>query len=238
MNALQHSLNIGTLATWLSVAGFGAAAMILHDPQPAAPAAKEQTDTHWDLQDFTLGADAQSSTEENTPKEEMGNVAVEETAPTPPELPPLAEFEPLPEVPNPTPAATSESQTPAPKPQQTARASGGARTTAPSSHSPAQHASGANKSSDRPGLSDADRLAAGHMPSPVYPSGARSKNQTGKVVVEFTVDSSGKVISANAVSPSQWPMLNNEAVRTVRRWSFPPGGGVMKWQRSIIFELQ
>ena len=76
------------------------------------------------------------------------------------------------------------------------------------------------------------------MPSPVYPSGARSKNQTGKVVVEFTVDSSGKVISANAVSPSQWPMLNNEAVRTVRRWSFPPGGGVMKWQRSIIFELQ
>jgi len=237
MNALQHSLNIGTLATWLSVAGFGAAAMILHDPQPAAPAPKEPAETRWDPQDFTLSGDARPASEESTPKE-MEDIAVEETAPSPPELSPLAEFEPLPEVPDPTPAATSKSQTPAPEPQQTARASGGARTTAPSSHSPAQHASGANKSSGNSGLSDSDRISRGHMPSPNYPPGARSMGQTGTVLVEFTVDSAGQVISANALSQSPWPMLNNEAVRTVRHWSFPPGGGVMKLQRPIIFQLR
>ena len=238
MNGFVHMLNIGTLATWLSVAGFGTVAVIMHDPQPPAPATKEKTESHWDLQDFTLGDAPQPSSEANTPKEEMENVAVDETAPAPPELPSITELEPLPEVPNPTPAVTSESQTTAPEPRRTARTGEGARTSAASSHSTARHSSGSNNGGGGSGLSESDRISGGRMPSPIYPPGARSMGQTGTVVVEFTVDSSGKVIFASAVSPSPWPMLNNEAVRTVRHWSFPPGGGVMKLQRPIIFQLR
>jgi protein TonB len=86
-------------------------------------------------------------------------------------------------------------------------------------------------------MSASARLAAGNMPPPSYPSEARRKGQTGTVVIEFTVDTSGRVISADAKSPSPWPQLNQEAVRTVRRWNFPPGG-VMKLQRPIVFQLR
>jgi protein TonB len=75
------------------------------------------------------------------------------------------------------------------------------------------------------------------MPAPVYPAAARRGGQTGTVLVEFTVDSSGRVISAVAKSPSPWPLLNAEAVRTVRKWRFPPGG-IMKLQRPIVFQLR
>lgn len=75
------------------------------------------------------------------------------------------------------------------------------------------------------------------MPAPAYPSEARRKGQTGTVVVEFTIDTTGRVISAFAKSPSPWPLLNEEAVRTVRRWRFPPGP-VTKLQRPIVFQLR
>jgi protein TonB len=75
------------------------------------------------------------------------------------------------------------------------------------------------------------------MPAPSYPAECRRKGQTGTVVVEFTVDSSGRVIAAHAKSESPWPLLNHEAVRTVRRWKFPPGG-IMKLQRPIVFQLR
>ena len=75
------------------------------------------------------------------------------------------------------------------------------------------------------------------MPAPSYPAESRRKGQEGTVTVEFTVDSSGRVISAVAKSPSPWPLLNAEAVATVRRWRFPPGA-VMKLQRPIVFQLR
>jgi TonB family protein len=61
--------------------------------------------------------------------------------------------------------------------------------------------------------------------------------QSGTVVVEFTIDGSGRVISAHAAKPSPWPLLDHEAVRTVRRWKFPPGN-IMKLQRPIVFQLR
>ncbi|MEI8037882.1 MAG: energy transducer TonB, partial [Verrucomicrobiota bacterium] len=83
----------------------------------------------------------------------------------------------------------------------------------------------------------AGRLAAGHMPPPVYPAEARRRGQTGTLLVEFTVDAAGRVIAASAVTPSPWPLLNQEAVSAVRRWTFPPGS-VMKLQRPIVFQLR
>jgi TonB family protein len=53
-------------------------------------------------------------------------------------------------------------------------------------------------------------------------SAAMPAARTGTVLVEFTVDTSGRVISAYAKSESPWPLLNNEAVRTVRAGNSHP----------------
>jgi TonB family protein len=65
---------------------------------------------------------------------------------------------------------------------------------------------------------------AGKQPAPEYPWRAQSEGQEGVVNVRFTVAESGRVISAEAVNPSPWPLLNDSAVRTVRnRWRFNAG---------------
>lgn len=74
------------------------------------------------------------------------------------------------------------------------------------------------------------------MPKPNYPAAARSRGQTGTVVVEFIVGENGRVVSARAKSPSPWPLLNEAAVKAVRGWRFPPGG-VNTYTRPIIFHL-
>lgn len=65
---------------------------------------------------------------------------------------------------------------------------------------------------------------AGKQPAPEYPWRAQSQGQEGVVSVRFTVAENGRVISAEAVDPSPWPLLNESAVRTVRsRWRFNAG---------------
>lgn len=231
MQALIHSINIGTLATWLSVAGFGTVGLIVPQWQPS-PALPEVVETMVLDQDFTLG--------ESTPPPQG-----EETAPVepvvvisaPPELPPMAELEPLPEIPELPPVAIKPMETRAAV-KSSDNVASVPRSSAPArrqSASPARGVPGGATSSS--GMSSASRLSAGRMAAPIYPAESRRKGQTGTVLVEFTVDSDGRVISAHAKSPSPWPLLNNEAVRTVRRWTFPPGG-VMKLQRPIIFQLR
>lgn len=231
MTSLLHSLNIGTLATWLSVAGFGTVGVIVPQWQPSSmiPEAAETTVID---QVFTLGdAAPPPNGGETAPAEPVVVIS------QPPELPPMAELEPLPEIPELPPVAIKPVESRATgksshSPATVPHSSASARRQTASSGSGVQ--SGASSSS---GMSSASRLAAGRMPAPSYPAESRRKGQTGTVMVEFTVDSDGRVISAHAKSPSQWPLLNNEAVRTVRRWKFPPGG-VMKLQRPIIFQLR
>lgn len=65
---------------------------------------------------------------------------------------------------------------------------------------------------------------AGKQPAPEYPWRAQNEGQEGVVNVRFTVAENGRVLAAEAVNPSQWPMLNDSAVRTIRnRWRFSPG---------------
>jgi TonB family protein len=65
---------------------------------------------------------------------------------------------------------------------------------------------------------------AGKQPAPEYPWRAQNEGQEGVVNVRFTVAANGRVVSAEAVNPSPWPMLNDSAVRAVRnRWRFTPG---------------
>jgi protein TonB len=162
-------------------------------------------------------------------------------------MPDLTELAPLPEVPevpeSPPPAPAAITQT-SPTPRQHAAVETMRRPSRPATGnpttaggSPATGGNSGGNSGGGSGMSNAARLAAGSMPSPAYPAEARRLGQTGTLVVEFTIDASGRVISARAKSPSPWPLLNQEAVRAVRRWRFPPGP-VMTLQRPIVFQLR
>lgn len=245
MHSLLHALNIGSLATWLSVAGFGAAGIALpHRHSLPQPPAEEVTEAVIETYDLTLG-DPSPQDAESAEGDGSGPAApvepLPETVPldTPPELPDLAELSPLPEIPD---------LPPPPKPQAKPSASSSRpAASAPRTSTPApRQNSGGGSGSGKPatggqsggtGMSTSARLAAGHMPAPSYPAAARRQGQTGTVVVEFTIDTNGRVISAYAKSRSPWPLLDSEAVRTVRRWKFPPGP-VMKLQRPITFQLR
>lgn len=65
---------------------------------------------------------------------------------------------------------------------------------------------------------------AGKQPAPEYPWRAQNEGQEGVVNVRFIVGENGRVISAETVGPSPWPLLNESAVRTIRnRWRFHDG---------------
>lgn len=243
MQSLLHVLNIGSLATWLSVAGFGVAGIALpHRQGLPATFADEATEALIQPYDVTLGSpapqDAEASEEDGTgPAAPVEPPPVVEPPEAPPELPDLAELQALPEVPN-LPAPTK------PQARSTAASSRPAvsnpRPAAPAPSPRTGGGSGSGASGGQPGgtgMSTAARLAAGKMPAPMYPAAARRQGQTGTVLVEFTIDTSGRVISAYAKSSSSWPLLDAEAIRTVRRWKFPPGP-VMKLQRPITFQLR
>ncbi len=246
--AFLHSLNIGTLSTWLSLAGFGTVGVVVlpWEAPPANPAVTEETEIVFN--DFDLGAPLDTSAADGmeTPAAGEAPAAPAETLPAPPELAPLAESGPLPEIPDlPAPSAAPRGAE-APRESRPAENSAVSGPRAPASTSPRRPATasgrpagggGTSAAGTGSGMSNAARLAAGRMPSPAYPAAARRGGQTGTVVVEFTVDTTGRVIAAHAAKPSPWPLLNNEAVRTVRRWKFPPGG-VMKLQRPITFQLR
>ncbi len=60
-----------------------------------------------------------------------------------------------------------------------------------------------------------------------YPSGARSRGETGIVYVRFRIDDSGNVLSASLARSSGYPELDNEVLSLVRRASpvpAPPPG--------------
>jgi TonB family protein len=248
MQSLIHTLNIGTLATWMSVAGFGTVGVVVphHErPQPAVPIIEETLIAD---ADFSLGNMPDASQPEGT-GDGGGAAAMPEAIetppeilPSPPELPELAEFSPLPEIPDlPKPAAvtrSSESGTLRATASSTRR-SGGSTTGRASSSSTGSRggSSSASGGGSGGGMSASARLAAGRMPAPNYPATCRRKGQTGTVVVEVTIDRSGRVISAHAADPSPWPLLDHEAVRTVRKWKFPPGD-IMKLRRPIVFQLR
>jgi TonB family protein len=236
--AFFHSLNIGTLAAWLSVAGFGTVGVFIHPfrSEPAAPPEIEETLLL--AEDFTLGGD--SSPASDAPEIETVPDTPPEPMPVPPEMPALAEIEPLPVIPEFAARSEPPAETaPRSEPRPTVRSGTSAR----KAGSPAgKTATSTQKGSGTPGaggsgMSTAARLAAGRMPPPTYPPYSRRNGQTGTVIVEFTVDSTGRVVSAYAKSPSPWPLLNAEAISTVRSWRFPPGG-VMKLQRPIVFQIR
>lgn len=77
----------------------------------------------------------------------------------------------------------------------------------------------------------------GRQPAPEYPRRAQREGEEGIVLVELTVGPDGRVLKAEATSPSRWPLLNESALRAVKEaWRFSPGKPRV-YQVSIRFEL-
>jgi periplasmic protein TonB len=78
---------------------------------------------------------------------------------------------------------------------------------------------------------------AGKQPAPDYARQALREGQEGIVTVRMTVGANGRVMAAEASSPSPWPLLNDAAVRVVKsRWRFMPGP-VRAYEVEIRFQL-
>lgn len=77
----------------------------------------------------------------------------------------------------------------------------------------------------------------GRQPTPEYPRQALREGQEGTVVVRLTVGENGRVMAADAASPSPWPLLNDAALRVVRqRWRFA-SGPLRAYEVAIRFTL-
>ncbi len=80
-------------------------------------------------------------------------------------------------------------------------------------------------------------VGEGQQASPEYPREAIEQHQEGTVVVRLVVGESGLVTSAEAIQACPWPLLNESAVRTIRRqWRFTPGG-VRTYDVPIHFQI-
>lgn len=259
MNPLFHAINVSTFAVWLSMAGFGTVAIAVPTARDWLEERADKADPYADLEsvilteDFSVGElpasqETDTGTSGDAQQAEVP-LAEQETLPEPPEMPETAEITPLPEVPDLPPPSPSAIAAPAPAPPKprpststSARretrsslptsATGGSR----SGVQGARGTAGQGGANGGTGMSDAKRLAGGRMPAPSYPAEARSKGQSGTVVVEFVVGENGRVVSAYAKSPSPWPLLNERAVSCVRTWRFP-AGKVTKYVRPIVFKL-
>lgn len=78
----------------------------------------------------------------------------------------------------------------------------------------------------------------GRQPEPEYPAVAVRSGHEGTVRVGLTVGENGRVLAAEIVSASPWPLLNDAALQVVRRrWRFAPGT-VRRYEVSIRFELR
>ncbi len=251
MHPFLYALNIGTLATWLSVAGAGSIALVVKSGADSATMqvskadASEGPDVDIDLAQMAAGSAAPSdptlpTSEQEVPPEQK---AVPELLEAVPELPEIADTLPLPEVPElPELAKPEPSREPQPrspiKPASSPRpVSRGSDKPASSSNSGSGTGKGSGTSTGSgSGAVGSARWAGGRMPAPNYPSEARRKGQEGRVVVLFSVDEQGNVVSASVTGPCPYPALNDEALRAVRRWKFQPGARA-SLQRPIIFKL-
>ncbi len=78
----------------------------------------------------------------------------------------------------------------------------------------------------------------GNQQAPDYPREALRRRQEGSVLVQLEVNEQGEVTAAEVAKPCDHPLLNQAALRTVKRsWHFPAGPKRL-YQVSIKFVLQ
>lgn len=247
MQAILHALNIGTLATWLSVAGAGTVALVVGTDDRSRGRMDlrtvEEGELSMQVEEQSAGSAPAAESLSESPEPLPVSPSSTESQLAIPEMPELAESAPLPEIPNlPDPGRTGDMKDPDSKPvpsasstpRQSARG-GGKTASSPQSGSGAGKGGGTSTGTGS-GAVGAARWAGGRMPAPSYPPEARRYGQEGRVVVLFSVDEQGNVVSASVTGPCPYPLLNEEAVRAVRRWKFQPGVRA-SLKRPIIFKL-
>jgi protein TonB len=162
-------------------------------------------------------------------------------------LPELADVAPLPEIPDLPAAKTEELASESPKPQArpavVRRAAGTATAGARAAGKPGATGVGSgsgNGSATGSGSADsgagAARLSKGRIPKPKYPEECRRANQEGRVVITFTVDEAGNVVSAKVTGKSAFSALDQSALDAVYRGKFPPGPRASV-SKAIVFKL-
>ena len=242
MNGIVHALNVSTLAAWLSVAGLGGVAGWRPVERPV-PAVEKPLRAEWREPEIHLGGEQGAPGEPAVAGEtpQPTGEDLDPALPAPPAMPETAELPPLPEVPEmpvardapPAVEAVARSTAERPAARPVRRSVAGAGQAGGADHGGAAGGGGGGGG----GMSQGARLAAGRMPLPVYPPEARRRNQEGTVMIAFTVDTNGRVISARVASSSPWPLLNDAAVRAVRQWRFP-AGPVVNLQQPVVFQLR
>jgi len=114
-----------------------------------------------------------------------------------------------------------------------------------SSQKPAAAKSGRGNASSMVGGGDVTKAAPNYRtnPQPKYPRIARRKGLAGTVILEVRVNASGLVGECRVHASSGHRVLDEQALRTVRKWTFEPGRKgderVAMWVRvPIRFELK
>ena len=87
-----------------------------------------------------------------------------------------------------------------------------------------------------PATATANDLRPISTPPPKYPVEALRANQSGDVLVEFTVATDGSVSSARVVRANPPRVFDREAVAAVKRWRFQPVGNEVTTRRTIGFK--
>lgn len=87
-----------------------------------------------------------------------------------------------------------------------------------------------------PTTATANDLRPISTPPPKYPVEALRANQSGDVLVEFTVATDGSVSSARVVRANPPRVFDREAVAAVKRWRFQPVGNEVTTRRTIGFK--
>jgi TonB family protein len=82
----------------------------------------------------------------------------------------------------------------------------------------------------------AQERAAVHKVPPVFPAIARQMGLTGTVVVNVTVDPTGKVIKADSASNSK--VFVTAAIDAVKQWKFAPADATDTFPITINFDKQ
>ena len=249
MSPLLYAINIGTLATWLTVAGASSVACVVKVverlPDLLADKPKE---TEVFITPMAMGSAPPAATEasDEALTEEAAIPEIPEVPEIPemPELPEITDLEPLPDIPD-LPQVTSPEGTQQPKPAvkpavsrpktSSNRSTAGQKSTTGESGRGTGTGNGSAQGSGD-SAAGASRWVGGRMPKPNYPSACRKAGQQGRVVVNFTVDERGYVVNVSLASSCAYSALNEEALRTVRRWKFKPGPRASA-SRPIVFQL-
>jgi len=235
MSPLVHALNIATLASWLSMSSAGTLVWVLTDDGGRPLAAQVASGAAFEGPDLSLEPAAGGAANAVPP-------AINSVAPTAeeqvfeaveiPDIPTLGDLPPLPEIPEFALLEKASAPLAQAKPTTQARSlkKSGDSTSMPSEKG------GSSSYGNRTGSVNASRWAGGSIPKPAYPRAAKLAGQEGKVVVFFTVDEQGNVVSASVTGPCPFPLLNEEARRAVLRGKFQPGPRASQHQ-TVLFKL-